>query len=68
MIDEHKVDITIKKKVDNYYIKEDCQEHITPERAIITLEKYTTTNKIDKIKKEINKEWQLIEKKLTKLK
>ena len=64
MTDEHKVDLTIKRKKDNYYIKEDAFEHITPEQGIVILDKYTTTNKIEKVKTELDDAWSKIDDKI----
>jgi hypothetical protein len=64
MTDEHKVDLTIKKKKDNYYIKEDELQHITPEQAIVTLDKYTTKSRIEVIKKELDDAWERINNKI----
>ena len=65
--DEHKVNLEIVKKKDNYYIKEDEYEHITPEQGMIILDKYTTTRKIDNIKKELDTAWDKIDNKIQKM-
>ena len=61
---EHKCNIEIVKKKDNYYIKEDAFEHISPEQGIVILDKYTTTNKIEKVKTELDDAWSKIDDKI----
>lgn len=46
MNDEHKMDLIIKKKKENYYVKEDAYEHITPEKVLIIAEKYIDEKKL----------------------
>lgn len=67
MKDEHKINLEVLKKKDNYYMKEDEYEHITPEQGIIILDKYTTTSKIEKVKKELDDAWEKIDNKIQRM-
>lgn len=65
--DEHKINLEVLKKKENYYMKEDSYEHISPEQGIIILDKYTTTSKINAIKKELDDAWEKIDNKIQRM-
>lgn len=67
MNDEHKINLEVLKKKDNYYMKEDAYEHISPEQGIIILDKYTTTSKIERVKKELDDAWEKIDAKIQRM-
>jgi Trm5-related predicted tRNA methylase len=58
MMDEHKIILEIKRRIDNYYVNEDKHEMISPEQAVIILDKYTTKRgmdfELDRFKTQIN--------------
>jgi len=58
MMDEHKINLEIKRRIDNYYVNEDKHEMISPEQAVIILDKYTTKRgmdfELDRFKTQIN--------------